>query len=309
MIRLLVALCVALALGGCAQHRVAIEGKGLPPRIELTEVPFFPQQDYQCGPAALATMLAQRNIAVTPDDLVGQVYLPSRKGSLQVELVAASRAAGLLVYPLQPRLETVLTEVAAGNPVLVLQNLAFDRWPQWHFAVVVGYDLAQQQIILRSGTTRRWVGSFAQFERSWAKGGRWAILTLPPSRLPATAQELRWLQAASDLEQTQGVQQASVAYRTAVERWGSALSWFALGNSQYAGRQFGEAERAFRQAIIADGHFAPAWNNLAQLLAERGCTAGAAVARRCASQVGAQSGDVEASSRPAHACGAPPRCP
>ncbi|MFT7967436.1 peptidase C39, partial [Salmonella enterica subsp. enterica serovar Enteritidis] len=86
-------------------------------------------------------------------------------------MVAAARSAGLLVYPLRPRLEDVLTEIASGNPVLVLQNLAFDRWPQWHFAVVVGFDLERQEIILRSGTTERWVGGFREFERSWAKGG------------------------------------------------------------------------------------------------------------------------------------------
>src|SRR5690606_40172617 len=88
-----------------------------------------------CSSDLLATMLNQRGIDTAPEQLVERVYLPERKGSLQVEMVAAARAHGLLVYPLQPKLETLLTEVAAGNPVLVLQNLAFDRWPQWHFAV------------------------------------------------------------------------------------------------------------------------------------------------------------------------------
>ncbi len=31
-------------------------------------------------------------VAVTPDQLVPQVYLPNRKGSLQAELVAATRS-------------------------------------------------------------------------------------------------------------------------------------------------------------------------------------------------------------------------
>ena len=75
----------------------------------------------------------------------------------------------------------VLAEVAAGNPVLVLQNLAFDFYPQWHFAVVVGYDRRERTLILRSGTTRRLVDDFASFDQSWARGGRWAVLALPPS--------------------------------------------------------------------------------------------------------------------------------
>ncbi|HAQ87551.1 MAG TPA: hypothetical protein DCR78_14050, partial [Pseudomonas sp.] len=152
MMARLILLFAVILLGACARTPIVPVGaSGLPERVELDEVPFFPQEDYQCGPAALATMLTQRGVATEPQQLVERVYLPQRKGSLQVEMVAAARSHELLVYPLEPQLQAVLTEVAAGNPVLVLQNLAFDRWPQWHFAVVVGYDLAAQTIVLRSG--------------------------------------------------------------------------------------------------------------------------------------------------------------
>ena len=56
----------------------------LPKKAELTGVPFFPQDDYQCGPAALATSMASFNVNVTPEQLVSQVYLPARQGSLQL---------------------------------------------------------------------------------------------------------------------------------------------------------------------------------------------------------------------------------
>jgi hypothetical protein len=37
-------------------------------------------------------------------------------------------------------------QLEAGRPVLVLQNLALKLWPQWHYAVVVGY-LPEHQAI------------------------------------------------------------------------------------------------------------------------------------------------------------------
>ncbi|MFD2405726.1 hypothetical protein ACFSVK_07995 [Azorhizophilus paspali] len=61
------------------------------------------------------------------------------------------------------------------------------RGPSRQFAVVIGFDRREQQLVLRSGTTRRLIASFADFDRGWAKGGRWAVLTLPADRLPATA--------------------------------------------------------------------------------------------------------------------------
>jgi hypothetical protein len=94
------------------------------PSVELTAVPFFPQTAYQCGPAALSTMLAAAGEDVAPDDLVSQVYLPGREGSLQFELMAAARLRGFVPYVLAPQLDSVLHEVRAGNPVLVLQNLS-----------------------------------------------------------------------------------------------------------------------------------------------------------------------------------------
>lgn len=285
MIGKLLLLTGALLLGACARSPVVVTTPDLPEQVGLVEVPFFPQEDYQCGPAALATLLVHRGIATDPEQLVGRVYIPERKGSLQVEMVAAARAHDLLVYPLEPRLDALLAEVAAGNPVLVLQNLAFDRWPQWHFAVVVGYDLARQTIILRSGTTQRWTGSFHQFERSWAKGDRWAVVTVAPDRLPASAKETVWLKAANDLEQTGRKEAAFKAYRTATQHWNGGLSWFALANSLYAEGNRKSAEHALRSSIASDEGFAVSWFNLAQLLAERGCTAQASRAKACAAQL------------------------
>ncbi|MGA0033840.1 MAG: hypothetical protein ACO3HA_10980, partial [Burkholderiales bacterium] len=79
-------------LAGCAAPQTGAlrmqVPAGLPAQAELAAAPFFPQEEYQCGPAALATVLAYSGAAATPEVLVPQVYLPGREGSLQTEMLA-----------------------------------------------------------------------------------------------------------------------------------------------------------------------------------------------------------------------------
>ena len=94
--------------------------------VELSGTPFFPQEEYQCGPAALATVLNVAGVAAAPDDLVDQVYLPKQHGSLQIELLAATRRADRIPYRFEPTLVALRAELDAGRPVLVLQI----PWPE-----------------------------------------------------------------------------------------------------------------------------------------------------------------------------------
>ncbi len=243
----------------------------IPPLVELTETPFFPQEQYHCGPAALATLLQHRQINATPEDLGRLTYLPGLKGSLQIELAATARQQGVLVYPLDGSFNSLLREVAADNPVLILQNQAFSWYPRWHYAVVVGYDLKRELLILRSGRERRWITGFGTFMNTWNRAGNWAIVTLPPGRLPATALPATYLGAANDLEQTGQQRAAHLAYRSATEAWpADVTAWLALGNSAYASADWAEAITAFRQATLLEPENTTAWNNLAYALMEDG---------------------------------------
>ncbi|MEJ2087904.1 MAG: PA2778 family cysteine peptidase, partial [Gammaproteobacteria bacterium] len=175
----------ALALlTGCAAGLVVDRDR---PAIELSEVPFFPQNRYQCGPAALATVLVASGVDITPDRLVPEVYLPSRRGSLQIELQAAARRHGRLPYELAPDLEVLLDTVTTGMPVLVLQNLGFSWLPRWHYGVVVGYDPGRSAVLLRSGRERRRAEPVGRFQRTWSLAGRWAVVALRPGEIQATA--------------------------------------------------------------------------------------------------------------------------
>ncbi|HET9822967.1 MAG TPA: PA2778 family cysteine peptidase [Burkholderiaceae bacterium] len=236
---------------------------GLPPRVELRAVPFFPQTPFHCGPAALATVLVHAGFDTTPERLADAVFLPDREGSLQVEMLAAARRAGALAVPLPPDLGALWQEVAAGTPVVVLQNLGLAIAPRWHYAVAVGYDLVAREAVLRSGTTERELEPFALFDRTWARSGRWAFAALPPGRLPSTAREVDATQAAVAFERSASPAAALRAYDSVLARWpDNAAAGMGQGNVRAALGEWAGAAASFER--VATRHdMAAAWHNLA----------------------------------------------
>ena len=259
---------------------------GLPQRVELAAVPFFPQEEYQCGPAALAMVLADAGLKVTPQDLVAQVYLPGRQGSLQVEMLAAARRRGLVSYQLAPTYEALLRELAAGTPVIVLQNLTLVDG--WHYAVAVGYDFESGELALRSGTTERRVMDFGAHELVWRRGDYWAMVALPPGRIPATAREDRWLGAVIAFERSGDFQAIRKAYASFLVRWPENITAaIGLANAHHAFGNLKEAEEVLREAARRDPQSAVVLNNLAQTLSDRGSNDEAlAVIERAAARPG-----------------------
>jgi tetratricopeptide (TPR) repeat protein len=285
----LLAAAACALLVGCATIKAPEYGRSLPAagplQVELASVPFFPDDEDQCGPAALATVLQSAGINRDPAQLKSQVYLPQRRGSLQFELLGAARRAGAIPYVLRPLPDDLLREVAAGNPVVVLQDVGLLR-TQWHYAVVVGYDVTQRLVTLRSGTVHRLQMPIDDFDRTWVRSSRWAFVALPPGQLPATANEADYVAAAADFARVTPTH-AAHAYETALNAWPTNLfARMALGNTAYHARRLDAAREHYRLATVAHPDSADAWNNLAQVLFEQGQQAAAAEAAQRAVSIG-----------------------
>lgn len=284
-----------IALGGCAApglEQVRLAGAELPRAAHVASVPFFPQERYYCGPAALAMTLAWSGLPVTRADLVPQVYTPGREGTFQADVIAAARNNGRLAVPVT-RLDRVLREIAAGHPVLVFQNLALELFPQWHYAVATGYDLDRGDIVLHSGTERDRVTPLSTFAHTWARAGGWALVVLPPAILPETADELPILRAAAGLERANRPAEAAEAYTAMLERWPKSYgATMGLGNARYALGGYAEAVRAFGRATRIRPRTPAAWNNLALALARRDRRVEAVAAARRAVRLGGRDADA-----------------
>ena len=119
---------------------------------------------------------------------------------------------------------------------------------------------------------------FNLFERTWARGGYWAVVALPPGLLPASAAEVDAVQAAIGFERVAAPAQALRAYDSVVERWpGNLLAGLGQGNTRFAAGDMAGAAQAFERVAVQHDS-AAAWHNLAAVRLHQGDRAGAQVA-------------------------------
>jgi tetratricopeptide (TPR) repeat protein len=299
---LLLLLLAFHALGGCAAQRVLVselpsmQGRAAP--VELAETPFFPQQELQCGPAALATVLGAAGVAADPERLAAEVYTPGLGGSLQLELVAAARGRGLVPYQLPPEADALFAELLAGRPVLVLQNLRLRTLPAWHYAVVVGADPLQETVILRSGAQQRLVMPAGKFMRSWDLAERWGLVLLQPGELPAAPDRERYFAAVAGLEAAGRHAEAARAWAAALEIWPEdTVALFGHATASHLAGDLATAYAAYLELLTLEPGHAAGLNNLANLLAGRGCQVAAHILARQALEAATPGSAIAAAAR------------
>lgn len=279
-----VGFCVLTLLIGCTHTPTVELGQFSRESVELSDVPFFAQRRNQCGAAALATVLVHKGVKTSAVELEPFVYLPEREGALNLELVGQVRRHGLLAIPVNT-IDGVLKEVANGNPVLVMQNLGLDWLPQWHFAVVVGFNPESQQLILRSANNPKRTVHVDAFMETWGRADFWGIVASYPDYIPMSTTADVFIKEAVAMEYVGQVEVARKAYMTAYKHWPSADTYLAqlgLANIAYARNEKDEAKKWFIEAIQHHPKKALVWNNLAFLMMDFGCYPQAQKVMSCA---------------------------
>jgi tetratricopeptide (TPR) repeat protein len=265
-------LFVAWAVGGCAavDERAADFAELIAP-VELTSTPFHSQERFQCGPAALTTLLQASDVDVSLESVSDRVYLPGRQGSLQAELLATTRASERIPYRIDPSLKALIAELEAGRPVLVLQNLGVSWKPVWHYAVVIGVDPATERVILRSGTEYRRTTPVKVFLRTWARSDYWGLVALAPGELPANPDRTRFLKAVADFDTKGKTRLAYASWERAVATWPEDPgALFGMANAAFSLHEYGAAETHYRRLLEISPETHAARNNLAYAMARQG---------------------------------------
>lgn len=263
---------LAFCLSGCAllpERHHLIDLSPYPDTIQL-DVPFFEQSDELCGPAAMAMLLAWHGVDVDLDLLHQQIYTQGLGGSLQQDMLGSARRHGLLAIPFNT-VDELFLELSHGTPVILLLNLGFVSWPQWHYVVVTGMNTISETAIIHDGQTANREIPLSRLLQQWYRGDRWGLVVTLPEQIPASADSDELLHAVVGLERANQLKAAFSAYRSATSIYPDfSLFWIGRGNTALALQDYNEAELAFTRAIELDSQNGAAYHNLAAALHAQG---------------------------------------
>ena len=149
-----------------------------PTKAKIIEnVPFHPQEMFQCGPASLSEIFQFWGVIVPPEEIAGEIFSPSAQGTLTMDMVLYPERKGFTVRQYRGSLEDIQKNVDSGYPLIVLVDYGFSIYEKAHYMVVLGYY--EEGVIVHSGKERQKFIPLKDFLSPWRKTDFWTLLIIP----------------------------------------------------------------------------------------------------------------------------------
>jgi predicted double-glycine peptidase len=162
-------------LWGCAGPSPKLSAKAA--RM-IERVPFFPQEEFQCGPASLAGVLNYYGLRVTPAEIAAEIFSRQARGTLDMDMVFYAQRKGMKADQYGGTPEDLRRNLDSQRPVIVLIDLGFWVYQNHHFMVAVGYD--ERNLVVNSGKEEHKFIPWEAFVKSWEKTKFWTLRITPP---------------------------------------------------------------------------------------------------------------------------------
>jgi len=147
----------------------------------IRDVPFFPQDKHQCGPASLAGVMNYWGTKITAEKISKDIYSDSARGTLWIDLALYARDHGFSASQYYGNWEDLIMNVNAGFPLIVFVDYGVRPVQSNHFMVVVGFR--KDGVIVNSGKDKQKFEPKRKFMKVWRKTQYWTLLIRPEKQL------------------------------------------------------------------------------------------------------------------------------
>ncbi len=174
-------LVLSLLLASCA---TAPSFKSLEPTLEanghyIPNVPFIPQVESRCGPAALTMVLNFWGTKLSELEVESQTYVPALHGALISDLRDYAQRQGFRATVYSSSLDDLRDRILKNEPLILLLDLGFGFYQKPHYLVAIGYHEGKKVLIAHSGRAENQVIPWDKLASEWARMNFLALLVLP----------------------------------------------------------------------------------------------------------------------------------
>jgi ABC-type bacteriocin/lantibiotic exporter with double-glycine peptidase domain len=143
----------------------------------IENVPFYPQEMFQCGPASLAEIFNFWGTKISPEEIAGEIYSKSARGTLTIDMVFYAEKKGFAARQYSGNLLDVQTKIDSGYPLVVLVDYGFSIYEKTHYMVILGYN--EDGLLVHSGKEKGKFIPLKPFIKAWEKTNFWTLLIGP----------------------------------------------------------------------------------------------------------------------------------
>jgi ABC-type bacteriocin/lantibiotic exporter with double-glycine peptidase domain len=165
---------------GCGARSFAEVREGIWTRGHYIDgVPFVRQTSEDCGPAALAGVMAFHGRQPDLAAITAAVYLPKLGGTLPMDLERYAKEAGLRTDAASGTLDALRRTIRNNEPVICLLDLGFGPYRAPHYVTVIGFDDVNRLVIMHDGEAPDRTMGYEKFGKVWKRAGNWMIVVTP----------------------------------------------------------------------------------------------------------------------------------
>jgi ABC-type bacteriocin/lantibiotic exporter with double-glycine peptidase domain len=174
-------LITLLILSACATAprfrdlRADLEARG----HYVPNVPFIPQEESLCGPAALAMVLQYWGAKVSEDEVAKETFLPALRGALISDLRAFSERRGFRATSYSSSPDDLRFRISKNEPLILLLDLGRGSYQKPHYILAIGFHEGKGVFIAHSGRNENQVIPYDKLISQWARMNYLALLVVP----------------------------------------------------------------------------------------------------------------------------------
>ncbi|MEE9543016.1 MAG: cysteine peptidase family C39 domain-containing protein [Thermodesulfobacteriota bacterium] len=145
----------------------------------IRNVPFYPQEEFMCGPSVLTSILNYYSSGYDIDAVQREVFTEELNGTLMMDMLIYAKLKGFKTEAYLSDMIDLKIKLRQKKPLILFLNLGSEKKPRGHYIVAIGYDDDTKIVIAHSGVTEAEMITYEALKSAWEKTDYSALLITP----------------------------------------------------------------------------------------------------------------------------------